>query len=423
MSDVILLPLEEARSRILEDVLPLRPESMPLWEALGRVLSEDTHALLTLPPWDNSAMDGFAVRSEDVASATADAPVSLRVTGEVAAGHEPSELVAAGTAVRVLTGGMMPPGADTVIKVEDTDAPAGVAELPTAVRVFAGARPGRHVRRAGSDMNQGDPLLPGGIRIGAAATAVLAAAGHARVNVHRTPRVAVLATGDELTPLGEPLAPASIPDSNSESVAAQVVAAGAEPMRLGIAPDAYDALRARILDGVRDADVLVVTGGVSVGAHDLVKAVFEQIGTLDLWRVAIQPGKPLAYGSAPRPDGGHCILFGLPGNPVSSFVTFELFVRPVLRRMRGDAADQGRLSVRAELADDVSKSAGRRAFLRVTLEDRADGIPLARLAGGQGSHQLSALAQADGLAVIPETNDSLPAGSEVEVIRLDVEVT
>ncbi len=173
--------------------------------------------------------------------------------------------------------------------------------------------------------------------------------------------------------------------------------------------------------GVRDADVLVATGGVSVGAHDLVKANLEEVGSLDLWRVAIQPGKPLAYGSAARPDGGHCILFGLPGNPVSSFVTFELFVRPVLRRLRGDPPDQGRLTVRATLADEVSKSAPRRAFIRVRLETADDGTSVARLAGGQGSHQLSALAGADGLAVIPEGPSTLPAGSEVEVIRLDVE--
>jgi molybdopterin molybdotransferase len=179
-----------------------------------------------------------------------------------------------------------------------------------------------------------------------------------------------------------------------------------------------------LLEGVLAADVLVATGGVSVGAHDLVKDVFEEIGELDLWRVAIQPGKPLAYGSASRPDGGHCLLFGLPGNPVSSFVTFELFVRPALRRLRGETDDQGRISIRAVLAETVTKAAARRAFIRVRLEhDAADpGRPRAWLAGGQGSHQLLALARAQGLAVIPEGLASVPAGTEVEVIRLDVEI-
>ncbi len=224
-----LLTLEEARLRILDDVLPLRPESLPLPEALGRVLAEDTHALLTLPPWDNSAMDGFAVRSLDVASATPDTPVRLEVVGEVAAGHEPEGGVEPGTAVRVLTGAMMPPGADSVVKVEDTDAPPGVAALPDSVEVRASAEPGQHIRRAGGDLERGAAVLAKGTRIGPAAVAVLAASGNARVDVHRAPRVAIIATGDELVPIGEALGPASIPDSNSESIAAQVRAAGAQP--------------------------------------------------------------------------------------------------------------------------------------------------------------------------------------------------
>ncbi len=424
MAGTDLLTLEQARARMLEDVLPLRAGSLPLAEALGRVLAEESVALLTLPPWDNSAMDGFAVRSHDVAAASADDPVTLRVVGEVAAGHEPEASVEPGTAMRVLTGGMLPPGADAVVKVEDTDAPPGVAELPATIAVRSAVARGKDIRLAGSDMRQGDRLLAPGTRINPRTISVLAAAGHARVNVHRLPRVGILSTGDELTAIGEPLGPASIADSNSESLAAQVTAAGAEPVRLGIAADDRETIRERVLQGILATDVLVVSGGVSVGAHDHVKEVFEEVGTLDLWRVAIQPGKPLAYGSAPRPDGGYCLLFGLPGNPVSSFVTFELFVRPVLRRLRGESGDQGRLTVRARLAEAVSKSAQRRAFIRVRLEpdpDRAGGL-LARPSGAQGSHVLSALAQADGLAVIPEGPPSVSADTEVEVIRLDVEV-
>jgi molybdopterin molybdotransferase len=425
MPDEHLLPLEVARERILDGVEPLPSEDVRLPDALGRVLAVDAHALVTLPPWDNSAMDGFAVRSADVVAATPDAPIELRVVGEVAAGHEPSASVEPGTAIRVLTGGMMPPGADAVVPVEVTDAPEGVAALPERVRIELAVADRRHVRRAGSDFEKGDELLQAGNRITPAAIAALAAAGHANLPVHRLPRVAVIATGDELTPLGEPLGPASITDSNSESVSAQVRATGAEPVRLGIARDDHDAVRERMLEGIMAADVLVATGGVSVGAYDVVKDVFEEIGSLDLWRVAIQPGKPLAFGSAPRPDGGRCLLFGLPGNPVSSFVTFELFVRPVLRRLRGDPGDQGRPVVMATLADPVRKSAGRRAFVRVHLDQKpdADGRYRAHLAGGQGSHVLSALATADGLAVIPEDVDELPTGAVVEVIRLDVEVT
>ena len=417
-----LLTLEEARARMLEDVLPLRAETLPLAEALGRVLAQDVHALLTLPPWDNSAMDGYAVRSEDVAGAGPDTPVRLAVVGEVAAGHQPETAVGPGQALRVLTGGMLPPGADAVVKVEDTDAPAGVADLPRSVAVHASVEPGTHVRRSGSDMQRGDALLWAGTRVTPAVIAVTAAAGHARLDVHRRPRVGVISTGDELTPVGEPLGPASIPDSNGETIAAQVRVAGGEPVRLGIAADDREVVRERLIEGILTADVLVVTGGVSVGAHDVVKEVFSEIGTLDLWRVAIQPGKPVAYGSARRPDGGSCLLFGLPGNPVSSFVTFELFARPVLRRLRGEEPMGGRVVVRARLADEVTKSAARRAFIRVRLETDADGTWRARLAGGQGSHVLSALAAANGLAIIPEGEAVAPAGTEVEVIRLDVEV-
>jgi molybdopterin molybdotransferase len=425
MSGTHLLSLEEALERILEGVLPLRAESLPLSEGLGRVMAEDVAALLTLPPWDNSAMDGYAVRAEDVVQASPQAPVSLRVVGEVAAGHEPAVGVETASAVRVLTGAMIPPGADTVVPVEDTDAAQGVAALPASVGIRAPAPVGQHIRRAGSDMRHGDALLQAGTRIGPAGIALLAAAGHARVNVHRRPRVAIVATGDELTPIGEPLGPASIPDSNSESIAAQVTAAGAEPVRLGIAGDDAETVRERLLEGILAADVLIVTGGVSVGAHDVVKEVFADIGSLDLWRVAIQPGKPLAYGSAARPDGGHCLLFGLPGNPVSSFVTFELFVRPALRRLRGESADLGRLIVQATLREAVTKSAARRAFVRVRLEPdpAAAGRYLAYLAGGQGSYVLTALAAADGLAIIPEGAADAPAGTHVEVIRLDTEIS
>ncbi len=266
----------------------------------------------------------------------------LAVVGEVAAGHEPAVRVEPGTAVRILTGAMLPPGADAVVPGRGHGCSRRVCQaLPDVVAIHVAAASGAHIRRAGSDIRQGEPLLPAGTRIGPAAVAALVATGHVEVEVHRRPRVAIMATGDELRPLGEPLGPASIPDSNSESIAAQVLAAGAEPVRLGIAIDDAEAVRERIVEGILAADVLVATGGVSVGARDVVKEVFEEVGSLDLWRVAIQPGKPLAYGSAVRPDGGTCLLFGLPGNPVSSFVTFELFVRPVLRRLRGEAPDTG----------------------------------------------------------------------------------
>ena len=423
-----LLRLEDALARMLDGVEPLALEKVELADAHGRVLGEAIDSRLTLPPWDNSAMDGFAVRAADTAAASATSPVRLRVAGEVAAGVAPAARVEPGTALRILTGAPLPEGADAVVPVEQTDAAAGVAELPASVGVLAAVEPGAHVRRAGSDIGAGARLLDAGRELGPAELALAAAGGHGQLAVHRRPLVAVLATGDELVAPGRPLGAAQIPDSNSIGLAAQAREAGAVTLALGISrdrrADVVVALRRALDDG---ADVIVVSGGVSVGAHDVVKDAFAEVGRIDLWRVAVQPGKPLAFGRA-----GGALLFGLPGNPVSSLVTFELFVRPVLRRLGGqrdatDAANRadraGREVVRATLSEPVRKDPARRAFLRVRLARVADGdasgaLWSASLAGGQGSHVLSALAAADGLAIVPEGLAELPAGAVVEVLRL-----
>jgi molybdopterin molybdotransferase len=349
--------------------------------------------------------------------------VRLRVVGEVAAGHVPTAAVEPGTSLRILTGGMIPTGADAVVPVEDTDAAPGVAERPAFVEVCRSAEAGAHVRRAGSDLRNGARLLEPGWALRPASLAVVAAAGHADVAAYRRPRVAVLATGDELVPAGGPTGAAQIHDSNSVGLAAQASEAGAEVIPLGISQDRLEAVIERLRAGIAEADIVIASGGVSVGAHDVVKGAFEQLGSLELWRVAVQPGKPLAFGVARRPDGGEARFFGLPGNPVSSFVTFELFVRPVLRRLAGHRDVLGRPTVRARLTDRVASSPGRRTFARVRLEHDPD-VPggwLAMSAGGQGSHVLSALAAADGLAIVPEDVEELPAGADVEVIRLDQE--
>jgi molybdopterin molybdotransferase len=418
---VTLLRLEEARDRILAGAMPLPAESVPLTDALGRVLAEPLEARFTLPPWDNSAMDGFAVRAQDVAAASAATPVVLRVVGEVAAGHPPAAMVGAGTAVRVLTGAMLAPGADSVVPVEETDAAQGVAALPDQVAVRWAAPAGANIRAAGSDLRAGDRLLEAGVCLRPQALAVIAAGGYGHVPVHRRPRVAVMATGDELVPAGEPLGPAQIPDSNTVSLAAQVRDAGGEVIAVATVRDDPALVLQALGEAAGRADVVVASGGVSVGAHDLVRDALAELGSLALWRVAIQPGKPLAFATAVRPDGGSVRLFGLPGNPVSSFVTLELFVRPLLRCLGGRAGTTGRPVITARLEEPVQSPAGRRSFLRVQL--RADelhpGTWLARLAGGQGSHVLSALAQADGLAIVPEEVEAMPAGAEVQVLRLD----
>jgi molybdopterin molybdotransferase len=408
-----LMSLEDARARMLDGLEALPTEVVALGDAAGRVLAEDLTSRHTLPPWDNSAMDGFAVLAADTAAATRETPMRLDVVGEAAAGRVADVAVARGNCVRILTGAPIPRGADAVVPVENTDARMGVADLPREVNVYSAASVGAHIRRAGSDLREGAALLAAGTELTPAALAVAAAGGHAQVKVHRRPRVAVLATGDELVP-------AQIPDSNTFGLAAQARELGAEVRVLGIARDDMADVLAHLRHGLAWADVIVASGGVSVGAHDVVKDAFAQIGWIDLWRIAVQPGRPLAFGRAAASwREGEVLLFGLPGNPVSSLVTFELFVRPVLRRLSGYGDVIGRQVVRATLEQRVTKAPKRRAFLRVALSATPDGSGwLASLAGGQDSHVLSALAAADGLAIIGEEQDAVPAGSEVEVIRI-----
>jgi molybdopterin molybdotransferase len=439
-----LLPLEDARAQVLAAIPAALPaEVVALSNSLGRVLAADVVAATDLPPWDNSAMDGYAIRAADVAGATEAAPVLLRVAGEVAAGSASETAVLPGHALRIATGAPMPPGADAVVAVEQTtplaaDGSAGprgreaTGPLPARIRVHEATLPGRSVRRRASDLQLGRAVLAAGRAIGPAELAIIAAGGVARVAVHARPRVAVLSTGDELRRAGSDLGPAGIPDSNGPALVALCAAAGAEARHLGIAPDRLEPTLELLRSAIVDADLVIVSGGVSVGPYDVVRGAFAQVGTVDLWRAAIQPGKPFAFGTAPRGEhrpGPPVLLFGLPGNPVSVFVTFEVFVRPALRRLAGRTqAALLRPVDAAVLEEAVTKSIGRRTFLRVAaLRDPATGAPVrdaagrvrVALAGGQESHQLSALAAADGLAVVPESVASLPAGAGVELWWLD----
>ena len=420
-----LLSLEEALERLLDRVDTLGAEMAPLPEAAGRVLAADVYGDVSLPPWDNSAMDGFAVRAADVAAASPDRPVELRVVGEVAAGKAPRKTLRRGEALRILTGAPVPPGADAVVPIEDTSAwhgprQAAGAPLPATVAIHRAVTPGAHVRRQGEDVVAGDRLLRAGQRVGGGAVALAAAVGRDRCSVVRRPHLALLATGDEIVAPGRKPGPGQIHDANSAALTVLGQRAGALVRSFGIAPDELAAVTARLSEVLAWADVVVVTGGVSVGARDVVKDAFEALGSVEFWRVAVQPGKPLAFGRAARgrgaPPGGPVLLFGLPGNPVSSYVTFELFVRPALRRLAG-LPPLDRVTERAVLGETVSTSRERRAFLRVRLEPSADpaGLPIARLSGGQGSHVLSALAAADGLAVVPEGVGEAAAGTEVDV--------
>jgi molybdopterin molybdotransferase len=434
-----LLSLEAARNAVLAEARPVATERTPAADALGRVIAERVSAAVSLPPWPNSAMDGYAIRAADTDGATESRPTRLEVVGDVAAGAAPEVAVGPGTAVRIATGARIPDGADAVVPVEDTtpidgagaEGPRGrdaTGPLPTACLVHVEVPLGGSVRLAGSDLQAGTELVRPGAAMTAAAVSLVAGAGVEHVVVHRLPRVAVLATGDEVRAPGVPLGPAGIPDANGPGLRALVRAAGGDAIDLGIAGDDLDDVKARLRRGLdAGADALIVSGGVSVGPYDVVKTAIESIGRIDLWRVAVQPGKPFAFGVADRPDGsGPVLIFGLPGNPVSSAVTFELFVRPAIRRMAG-RSELLRPVDRAVLGDPVTKSRGRRGFLRVRSDRDETGAPLrddlgrvrVRLAGGQGSHVISALAAADALAVIPEADDSLPVGAEVALWWLD----
>jgi molybdopterin molybdotransferase len=408
-----LIPLDVAQAHVLDGVLALPAETVALEAASGLVLAEPVTSAMTLPPWANSAMDGFAVRGSDVAGASRDQPVVLRVLGEVAAGQAPGQAVVAGTAIRIMTGAMLPDGADTVVPVEETDAPAGASAIPATVTIHTPVRTGDYIRLPGSDVLDGAPLLDAGRACDASAIALLAATGSATVRVHRRPRVAVISTGDELVPPGQPLGRGQIHDSNSFTLAAQAAEAGAEVRRLGIARDTLEELLEKLREAVAWADVVVLSGGVSVGAHDHVKAAFGRLGDLALWRVAIKPGRPFAFGRADV-DGRPVRLFGLPGNPVSVFVTFELFVRPVLRTLAGHAQVFERPVRIVRLSEAMRGAPGRLSVNRVVVAadpERPDGL-LARASGGQDSHMLGALAKANAMVFVPADTD-LPAGAEV----------
>lgn len=434
-----LLSVEAARDLVLAAIPgPLESEQAWLMDALGRAVAEPAVAITDLPPWDNSAMDGYAIRSDDVRTATDDRPVVLRVIGDIAAGADPSVRVQSGTAVRIATGAPVPAGADAVVPVElttpaDDDGRAAgprsrtAEQLPPRCLVHEAVPAGGSIRRAGSDLRSGSVVVEAGTVATAATVAVAAGAGLAHLAVRRRPVVGVMATGDELRATGTPMDGSGIPDANGPALLALVAAAGGDGRSLGIARDRLDDVRARVCAGLAEQpDAIVVSGGVSVGPYDHVRAAFQAYGTIDLWRVAVQPGKPFAFGTA-RVEGRDrpVLLFGLPGNPVSTFVTFELFVRPALRSMLG-LPGLGRSRDRAVLLDATPKGHGRRAFVRVTADRRPDGSVvrdpagrvIVRLAGGpsgQGSHVLSALATADALAIIPETVDVHPAGGELEL--------
>ncbi len=401
-----MIKVKEALKQILDNFFPLGTEKVNLCDTLNRVLAEDIFAVRNIPPKDNSAMDGYALRFEDTLGAAAESPVTLSVIEDVPAGRTPIKKVGAGKATRIMTGALVPQGANAIMRVEDTKKDG------KHVLIFNEALPGMYIRKAGEDVHEHELVIARGTVIRAAEIGMMAAVGKTFVSVYQKPLVAILATGDELVDIDEfPSTWQSI-SSNTYSISAQVMECGAIPMNLGIARDNRKDLIAKFMAALR-ADIIISSGGVSVGDYDLVKDVINEVGNgLLFWRVSMKPGKPLAFGIMEGVP-----LFGLPGNPVSSMISFEQFVRPSLLKMMGHR-NIFRKTVKATLLEDVDKAEGLMQFVRavVTLDN---GKYLARITGEQGSGILKSMVLANGLIVLPEDATLVKAGEIVTVQLID----
>jgi molybdopterin molybdotransferase len=405
-----LLNVETALTHILNQFTPLPPESISITSALGRVLAEDIVSEINLPPFANSSMDGYAVRAADTAGASSDSPVRLRVVMDIPAGSAPRGIIGAGEAARIMTGAPLPDGADAVVPVEQTDsgwrAGADIA-LAEHVGILRAARPGDSVRPAGEDVHIGQAVLRAGTILRPQDLGILAALGRDPVPVVRQPRVAIVSTGDELVAVNEPLGPGKIRDSNSHTLAGLIASYGAIPLRQPIARDSLEAVRAMFRTALdQQPDLIISSAGVSVGTLDVVRAVLEELGQVQFWRVNVRPGKPLAFGEVQGVP-----FFGLPGNPVSAMVTFDIFVRPALLRLlhRTDDAE----TITAVTGEDM-ESDGRRSYIRVHLK-RENGQVTAHTTGTQSSGALMSMVLADGLLIIPEDVRFVPAGTALPV--------
>ena len=398
-----LVPVEEARERVLSQIKPLQPLELPLQEAEGCVLAQDVIAGSDIPDFPSSAMDGFAVRSSDVAGASPASPVELRIVGRALIGQRPDATVGGGETVRIATGAPIPAGADAIVPIENCEVVTDV------IRILAASPEGKHVRPTGEDVRGGETLLPAGRRLGAPELGLLATAGFSHPLVHPRPRVVVLSTGDELIPPSQAPEYGQVRDSNAYLLFGALREVGAVPMMAGIVRDDADELKETVLSHLVQADAFVSSGGVSVGERDVVKAAFFKRGDLDFYRVAMQPGMPQGFGHIEGKP-----FFGLPGNPVSVFVSFEIFIRPALRKMMG-RRQLFRPEITARLEADVTGPEGKTQFARVRVKRTTQGW-VATPTGGRGSNLIATVSRANGLAIVPPGVGIASAGSEVKVM-------
>ncbi len=418
-----MISVEEARERILAIIRRLEAERRPLLDALGQVIAEDVRAPFDLPPLDNTAMDGYAVRSADTTGASTEAPVSLHVVANLAAGYIIEKPLNAGEAIRIMTGAPLPPGCDSIVPFEETDevlrGPGQEPQPGDTVQVFKAADVGANVRYRAEDMTAGQPIISAGRVLRPSEVGVLASMGLDRIAVYRRPVVAILSTGDELAALAETLKPGRIYDANAYTIASMVRKFGGIPKLLGIARDTVEDLTAKIREGY-DADLIVTSAGVSRGDFDVVKDVLAREGNVDFWTVRMRPGKPLAFGVFDTPSGRRVPHIGLPGNPVSSMVAFELFGRPAIFKMLG-RDDWQRVVLKATTREAVVNSDGRRFFARCIVTKGEDGRYYADLTGPQGSGILTSMSAANALTIIPEDQAQANPGDEIDVMMLDWE--
>lgn len=409
---LIVISVDDHLASILDAIPVLPPFAQTLLDAQGCAVCEDIACPIDLPTFDNSAMDGYAVQAADVAAASPTNPITLPVVGDIPAGHARAYAIRAGMAVRIMTGAMVPTGADAIVRLEGTDGSMKTVTItePTSI--------GTYIRPRGSDAHQGDLLIPARTVLTARHISALAAAGYERVPVHPRPRVVVLSTGSELQAPGSALGEAMIFDSNSFGLAAAARSAGAVVYRVGIVPDDPRQLLDLLEDQLVRADLIVTSGGVSVGAYDVVKEVLSRLGTVEFSQLAMQPGKPQGFGTIGEDSTP---IFNLPGNPVSAFVSFEVFVRPAIRKMQGLPAEGGR-RVQAVVTHPFASPAGRRQFARARYVSPPVGsheLGTITPIGGQGSHMVSDLTEANALAIVPEPTTHVPAGARLATILLD----